>query len=149
MKDRPEEHYTAEQREVLLDKMRRASNDFYRAATAIQCHPFIEFCGLMNEYIQMCQRAHQQGIDFTNLHQHSGYALPMQSFNAVYLGEKLGCIYGPALQKASIGMPFLEALGLPVPKGFDVTDPDADAPDGAIVDGYHRVGDRWEPFNAP
>ena len=26
-----------------------------------------------------------------------------------------------------------------------VTDPHLDAPDGAIVDGYERVGDQWEP----
>ena len=27
---------------------------------------------------------------------------------------------------------------------FSVTDPNLDAPDGAIVDGYERVGDRWK-----
>ncbi len=30
------------------------------------------------------------------------------------------------------------------PHSFPVTDPDLDAPDGAEVDGYRRVGDRWE-----
>lgn len=30
-------------------------------------------------------------------------------------------------------------------KGFPVTDPHLDAPDGAIVNGYERHGDRWEP----
>lgn len=149
MNEHPGQTYTKEEREVMLDQMRRASNAFYAAAVRIQCHPFIEFCGLMNEYLQMCRRAHEQGIDFTNLNQHSGGALPMERYNAAYLGEKLGCIYGPALQKASNGIPFLEKLGLPIPKGFEVTDPEADAPDGAIVDGYHRVGDRWEPFSTP
>lgn len=33
-------------------------------------------------------------------------------------------------------------------KTFDVTDPDFDAPDGAVVDGYERVGDRWVPVTA-
>lgn len=35
----------------------------------------------------------------------------------------------------------------PVPprQGFDVTDPDLDAPDGATVDGLERHGMRWEP----
>ena len=28
-------------------------------------------------------------------------------------------------------------------RSFPVTDPDLDAPDGAVVDGYERVGDRW------
>lgn len=26
-----------------------------------------------------------------------------------------------------------------------VTDPEIDAPDGAVVDGYRRVGDQWLP----
>lgn len=31
-------------------------------------------------------------------------------------------------------------------KGFDVTDPDEDAPDGEIVGAYERRGGRWEPL---
>lgn len=30
-----------------------------------------------------------------------------------------------------------------LPRVLPVTDPDLDAPDGAVVDGYERVGDRW------
>lgn len=29
------------------------------------------------------------------------------------------------------------------PRRFPVTDPDDDAPDGAVVDGYERVDDEW------
>lgn len=40
-----------------------------------------------------------------------------------------------------------QALALAVdpdrPRSFPVTDPDLDAPDGAVVDGYERVGDTW------
>jgi hypothetical protein len=32
------------------------------------------------------------------------------------------------------------------PTSFAVTDPDEDAPDGAEVDGFVRVGKRWEPL---
>jgi hypothetical protein len=70
----------------------------------------------------------------------------MKHYHAKYLGEKLGCIYGPALQQRELGTIFLRELGLPIPKDFDVTDPDLDAPDGAFVDGYTRSGDRWIPF---
>lgn len=31
-----------------------------------------------------------------------------------------------------------------LPRSFPVTDANLDAPDGAVVDGYERVGDRWE-----
>lgn len=30
--------------------------------------------------------------------------------------------------------------------GFPVTDPNEDAPDGAVVDGHERHGDSWEPL---
>jgi hypothetical protein len=30
------------------------------------------------------------------------------------------------------------------PQSFPVTDPEIDAPDGAVVDGYERSGDRWK-----
>lgn len=33
------------------------------------------------------------------------------------------------------------------PSSFSVTDPDLDAPDGAIVDGYERHGSTWERIN--
>lgn len=33
--------------------------------------------------------------------------------------------------------------------GFEVTDPEHDAPDGAIVDGFERSGDRWRPVTPP
>ena len=34
-------------------------------------------------------------------------------------------------------------------RSFPVTDPDLDAPDGAVVDGYERVGDRWTRKRRP
>ena len=85
-----------------IDKMSRVSSLFY--ASAVQCgnHAFIEFCGLMNEYIKACELALAQGLDFTNLNVHCGRHLPFQPYFAAYLGEKLGCIYGPGLSKAAL-----------------------------------------------
>lgn len=39
-----------------------------------------------------------------------------------------------------------ETKEAPRPSGFDVTDDELDAPDGAIVDGFERRGDRWMPL---
>lgn len=79
------------QRELvdILDGMQRASNRFYSDAMAIQHHQFIEFAGLMNEYITICQRALAAGIDFQ-----CESDLPMEGYHVRYLREKLGCIYG-------------------------------------------------------
>ena len=84
---------TPEQRLVALEKMEQASAAFYRSAVAIGNHPFIEFTGLMNEYIQACRAAHAGGIDFSECNTHSGSDLPMKAFMVAYCNEKLECIF--------------------------------------------------------
>lgn len=90
--------YTKEELEAMLAGMRQASSVFYAMAFKIGCHPFIEFTGLMNEYIKMCSNALAQGQDFTETSIHGdGKPLPMRSFEKDYLNEKLECIYGHSL----------------------------------------------------
>jgi hypothetical protein len=80
-----------------IANMRATSNAFYAGAVRTGNHAFIEFCGLMNEYIDICETALAAGQDFTMASIHSGSALPIQSFQASYLLEKLQCIYGASL----------------------------------------------------
>lgn len=90
--------FTPDELGIMIAKMRRASDHFYRDAVHTGCHPFIEFTGLMNEYIKICEQALAQGVDFTETSIHgSGKPLPMQSFQRDYLNEKLECIYGHSL----------------------------------------------------
>ncbi|KQY88299.1 hypothetical protein ASD35_11965 [Pelomonas sp. Root1444] len=84
---------TPEERERAIALMQQASNTFYRSATTIGNHPFIEFAGLMNEYINACRSAHAQGIDFSECNRHSGLALPLHPVMSDYLNEKLECIF--------------------------------------------------------
>jgi len=84
----------------MLAKMRDASNAFYAAAAASGCHAFIEFTGLMNEFIKVCADAHNDGKDFAFANTHGSTALPFQPYHLAYLAEKLNCIYGPALLKS-------------------------------------------------
>ena len=88
-----EEILNSVERETALQRMREASAAFYAAAVQTGCHPFIEFTGLMNEYIKVCERAHKDGFDFTSCSAHSGNALPMQPFEIDYVNEKLECIF--------------------------------------------------------
>lgn len=81
------------EREDALIKMTQASDSFYRAAVSIRNHPFIEFAGLMNEYIAACRAAHTSGIDFTECNAHSGRTLPLKPMMSDYINEKLGCIF--------------------------------------------------------
>lgn len=109
-----EVHYTKAEREAMLEKMRRASDAFYYLAQQTHCHPFLEFTGLMNEYIQICLKAHQMDIDFTMTSIHTGKALPIGDHNIAYLGEKLSCIYGSSLDERAARMLVYAITGLPI-----------------------------------
>lgn len=83
-----------------IGRMSKISEGFYYQA--IQCgnHAFIEFCGLMNDYIRMCEAALVKEIDFRDCNTHSGNSLPMEIYQAEYLAGKLDCIYGAQLRKS-------------------------------------------------
>jgi hypothetical protein len=83
-----------QEREQALQLMTRTSEHFYASARLVGVHPFIEFTGLMNEYIKICRDAHAHGIDFTECNAHSGQKLPLRHQHLDYLNEKLECIYG-------------------------------------------------------
>lgn len=76
-----------------LRRMRDASNEFYGMATSTGCHAFIEFAGLMHEFIQVCEAAEKQGLDWRQANTHTGVSLPFAPHHIDYLNDKLGCIY--------------------------------------------------------
>lgn len=82
----------------MLRGMRAVSDQFYAGATRVGCHAFIEFCGLMNEFIKVCHEAEQQGIDWTRSNVHGDTHLPFQRHHIEYLSEKLECIYGVKIE---------------------------------------------------
>lgn len=85
--------------QVALTQMRAASNTFYRMAVISECHAFIEFTGLMNEYIKVCERMTLNGdISWMMANTHTNVPLALFPFEASYLAEKLDCIYGPSLR---------------------------------------------------
>lgn len=86
--------------EQVLVNMRAVSNNFYAGAQGCGNHAFLEFTGLMNDYIEVCRDSLNAGIDFTAANTHSGVALRLLPFRAAYLSEKLDCIYGPALRQS-------------------------------------------------
>lgn len=83
----------------MLERMDAASAVFYSMARSTDCHPFLEFTGLMNEYINLCRAALDRGVDFTctSIHGTGAQVLPMQPYHREYLSEKLECIYGHSL----------------------------------------------------
>lgn len=91
--ERPETVHSAEEREWMLEQMQAVKNGFYAAAQRIGNHPFVEFAGLLHEYIEACRVAHAAGIDFTQCNSHSGVALPLHNHQVDYINEKLGCIF--------------------------------------------------------
>ena len=87
----------------ILEAMKAASNNYYREVIATNCHTFVEFTGLMNEYIKICERNLQQGIDFTktNAHCPGDPRLHIEEWELDYLNEKLHCIF-PDLQLVEV-----------------------------------------------
>ena len=52
----------------------------------------------MNEFIKICAENHaEHGTDFAHASKHTGTALEMRAYQAAYLGEKFGCIFGQAI----------------------------------------------------
>jgi hypothetical protein len=84
----------SEEEKTAIAAMRVASSQFYAAAQATGVHAFIEFTGLMNEYIQICEK----NPGFMHANTHSEKPLVLADFEAAYLAEKLDCIYGPSLR---------------------------------------------------
>ena len=86
----------ANERLMALSRMQETSDAFYRSAVSIGNPPFIEFAGLMNEYITACRAAHAAGIDFMQCNVHSGQAQPLHPVMSDYINEKLECIFSGA-----------------------------------------------------
>jgi len=89
--------HTPEQRAEILTRMKALSNAFYDGAARAGCHAFIEFTGLMNEYLAICHEAEKLGVNWVMANTHNGTSLPIKDHHGAYLAEKLNCIYGPAL----------------------------------------------------
>ena len=93
-----DEAYTPEERQEILAKMHATSQVFYGMAVASGCHAFIEFTGLMNEFLQVCEEAEEAGRPWIHANGHNPEHLRFQPRHIEYLSEKLGCIYGKKLQ---------------------------------------------------
>lgn len=100
-KEMPDSPQTPEE---ILQAMTIASDNYYREAIATNCHTFIEFTGLINEYIKICQRnLKQRGVDFTKTSAHcpGGPRLQIEEWELDYINDKLRCIF-PELQLVKV-----------------------------------------------
>lgn len=89
--------YTREELKDMVGKMQAVSNNFYPQACHTGVHPFIEFCGLMNKYIDVCRKAAEDEVQFPFANEHSRIPLPVEPHDLEYLAEKLRCIFGPII----------------------------------------------------
>lgn len=103
--------YSREELAAMIPKMNEASHAFYGAAAGIGCHPFIEFNGLMNEWIKMARNSLEEGVDFTQANVHSGIPLVAQDYEIKYFCEKFECIFGPVLSVPKNREIFCLAMG--------------------------------------
>jgi hypothetical protein len=108
--------YSRAELEDMLTKMEAASSVFYGLAVRSGCHAFIEFTGLMNEFIKVCRQTMDAGIAFAFSNTHNDTPLVVHPYNMQYMAEKLDCIFGPVF-RASPEMRdvFLNAMDFPAP----------------------------------
>jgi hypothetical protein len=79
--------------EESLDRMEAAAKQFYIAATATNCHAYIEFTGLLRKYCQVCRENWARGIDFRELNGHHSQRMELRPHEIHYFNEKLNCIF--------------------------------------------------------
>lgn len=106
-------------RKQKLREMEQLSSLFYQGAVKIGVHAFIEFTGLMNEFIKVCRDMETAGNGaWDQANTHSDSPLKLKPHHVQYLAEKLDCIYGaalranPALKKMMFGEDNSAALKL-------------------------------------
>lgn len=75
-----------------LEGMQQASNNFYLAAVRTNKHQFVEFNGLLVKYIEILRKQFMAGEDIIEEEK-----VPMDFGDALYIGEKLCCIFGETL----------------------------------------------------
>lgn len=78
-----------------LTQMEQVSEQFYLQARLCGVHSFIEFTGLMNEYIKVCRQSMESGVDFRQANTHNDVPMVAFPFNLDYMSEKLSCIFDP------------------------------------------------------
>jgi hypothetical protein len=108
--------HTREELEEMIRKMQRVVHDFYFQAIQTGCHPFIEWCGLMGEYVKMCKASLDAGIDFTETTIHgAGRPMAAQPFHAAYFAEKFSCIFGTTFSQPGLKEAFMAEM-FPAPE---------------------------------
>lgn len=105
--------YTKKERDEQVKKMRKVTGQFYPAAANTGCHAFIEFCGFMQKFVDVCERSSDAGVDFNEANTHTGEQLVVQDHDVIYLAEKFDCIFGPTLADPKKRAIFFEAMGWP------------------------------------
>lgn len=82
----------------ITTKMRNAANITYALLVGTGVHPFIEFNGMMQKFVDLCAREAGKGRDFTMNNVHTGNPMPLEDHDVLYLAEKFNCIFGDTLR---------------------------------------------------
>lgn len=111
----PEDSATKEELQALARRMRSVADAtydlFFRTGMGAECHAFLEFNGLLQKYVRICERAAEDGVDFRAANVHTGRPLSVEEHDLAYLAEKFVCIFGPIINASSKAKRiFLEAL---------------------------------------
>lgn len=117
--------YTPDNLTAARGQMYKVIDRFHDSAIAISppIHPFVEFTGLMHEFLAMCDQTIQKDRDFSRATNHGRQALDISMENAACLGKKFAHIFGSTFQCSPLACAI-----------FLTTAFDADVLNGAVRD---------------
>lgn len=105
----PGHQYTLGEMRTMIRSMRDINRRFYgEVFWGGVPHAFIEFCGIQAEFINMCERMMNSGIEFPLVNRHGSTQFQVPDFQARYLGEKFGCIFKQLLPDEASRKVFIE-----------------------------------------
>lgn len=93
--DRP---YSIEDLLKICRKMDAVVEKIYPMMTSCEVHPFVEFNGLMREYVVICRILARSGVAFPFASNHGTMAVEVPDYTIEYMAEKLGCIFAPMIR---------------------------------------------------
>lgn len=82
--------------EKIIERMEICTDVFYPMAQRAECHPFLEFNGIMREYIELCRDSLEQNVDFIE-----DWPKSVKLYRLEYMAEKLNCIFGKIFSVAT------------------------------------------------
>jgi len=98
-----------------IERLRAQMEDLYKTLFQMNVggrfHAFLEWCGVMNEHLNICEDMIRSGVPAFEMNRHTGNTPDIPGYRLTYMAEKMECIFDglleikPANEKGDIPQP--------------------------------------------